>query len=144
MDIRPIRTGTDHRAALREIEALMGAKSGSPEGARLDVLVTLVDSYEAARFPIDPPDPIAAIEFRMEQQGLARADLEAAIGSRARVAEIMNRRRALTLPMIRKLAAQLKIPADALIGDYRLTRTRRLRKAAARRSRAPARGTRRA
>lgn len=120
MDIRPIRTDRDHAAALREIERLMGAKAHTPEGDRLDVLVTLVEAYETRRWPIDVPDPIEAIRFMMEQKGLSRRDLEPAIGGRGRVAEILNRRRALTLPMIRALTALLDLPADVLIQAYRV------------------------
>ena len=118
MDLRPIRTEADYRAALTEIESLMGATMGTPEGDRLDILTTLVEAYESAHTPIDAPDPIAAILFMMEQKQLTRRDLEPAIGSRARVAEILNRRRALTLPMIRALSCVLDIPADVLIQPY--------------------------
>ncbi len=97
----------------------MGARKGSPEGDRLDVLATLVEAYEERRFPIEAPDPIEAIQFRMEQMGLTRKDLEPILGSRARVSEILNRKRPLTLPMIRRLAADLKIPADVLIQERR-------------------------
>ena len=99
MDVRPIRTAADHRAALAEIATLMDAKNGTPEGDRLDVLATLVEAYEAAHIPIEAPDPISAILFMMEQKQLSRRDIETAIGSRARVAEVLNRRRALTLPI---------------------------------------------
>ncbi len=116
--IRPIRSAVDHRAALAEIERLMHARKGTPEGDRLDVLVTLVEAWEARHFPIEAPDPIAAITFMMEQKGLVRRDLEPAIGSRARVAEILNRRRALTLPMIRALSRLLDLPADVLVQQY--------------------------
>jgi HTH-type transcriptional regulator/antitoxin HigA len=115
MDVRPIRTQADYQQSLIEIAALMDAKMGAPDGDRLDVLVTLVDAYEAAHTPIEAPDPISAILFMMEQKALGRRDLEPAIGSRARVAEILNRRRALTLPMIRALSRLLEIPADVLI-----------------------------
>jgi HTH-type transcriptional regulator / antitoxin HigA len=118
MDVRPIRTETDYQAALAEIATLMGASLGSPEGDRLDVLTTLVEAFEAAQFPIEPPDPVNAILFMMEQKQLSRRDLEPAIGSRARVAEILNPRRALTLPMIRALSRVLDIPADVLIQPY--------------------------
>jgi HTH-type transcriptional regulator/antitoxin HigA len=94
----PLRTADDHRATLAEIESLMAAEADTPEGDRLDVLVSLVEAWEARHVPVDAPDPIAAIVFMMEQKGLSRRDLEPAIGSRARVAEILNRRRALTLP----------------------------------------------
>lgn len=115
MEIRPIKTSADYRAALKEIETLFSAKKDSSEGDRLDVLVTLVDAYEERRFPIKAPDPVEAIQFRMEQMGLTRKDLEPILGSRGRVSEIMNRKRPLTLPMIRRLAAELNIPAEVLI-----------------------------
>lgn len=119
MDIRPIKSEADYRAALKEIEGLMAATADTPEGDRLDVLVTLVASYEAKHYPIDAPDPIAAIEFMMQQKGLTRRDLERAIGTRARVSEILNRKRPLTLPMIRALSELLRIPAEILIQPYR-------------------------
>lgn len=118
MEIRPIRTDDDYRAALAEASLLMAVEVGTPEGDRLDVLATLIESYEATRFPIDAPDPIAAIQFMMEQKGLQRRDLEPAIGSRGRVSEILSRKRPLTLPMIRALAPLLELPADVLIKDY--------------------------
>ena len=92
-EVRPIRTKRDHEAALKEIDRLWGARAGTPEGDRLDVLATLVDAYEAEHYPIDPPDPIEAIKFRMEQQGLTRRDLEEIIGTRTRIAEVLNRKR---------------------------------------------------
>ena len=107
---------------LAEIETLMRAEPGTPEGNRLDVLATLVEAWEARHMPIEAPDPIAAILFMMEQKGMQRRDLEPAIGSRARVAEILNRRRALTLPMIRALSRLLDLPADVLVQDYALKR----------------------
>jgi len=94
---------------------LMGSAPGSPEGDELEVLATLLDAYEAKHFPMDAPDPITAIEFRMEQQGLTRKDLESFIGSRARVSEILTRKRSLTLPMVRRLKHGLGISADVLI-----------------------------
>ena len=123
MNVRPIRTESDHQAALAEIATLMDAGMGTPEGDRLDVLATLVEAYEAAHIPIAPPDPIEAIRFMMEQKRLSRRDLEQAIGSRARVAEVLNHRRALTLPMIRALNRLLDIPADVLIQPYPLNAT---------------------
>ena len=123
MNVRPIRTEADHQAALAEIATLMDAGMGTPEGDRLDVLATLVEAYEAAHIPIAPPDPIEAIRFMMEQKRLSRRDLEPAIGSRARVAEVLNHRRALTLPMIRALNRLLDIPADVLIQPYPLNAT---------------------
>ena len=118
MEIRPIRTDDDYRAALDEASSLMAAEAGTPEGDNLDVLATLIETYEAAHYPVDAPDPIAAIEFMMVQKGLARRDLEPAIGGRGRVSEIFNRKRPLTLPMIRALATLLDLPADVLIKAY--------------------------
>jgi len=118
-DIRPIRSEADHDAALAEIERLWGAQSGTPEGDRLDVLATLVDAYESSHYPFDPPDPVDAILFRMEQQGLSRKDLEPFIGSRARVAEVLGRKRGLSIEMIRRLGEGLGIPADILIRPAR-------------------------
>lgn len=116
--VRPIRSAADHRAALAEVELLMRARKGTPDGDRLDVLVTLVEAWEARHVPVEAPDPITAILFMMEQKSLTRRDLEPAIGSRARVAEILNRRRALTLPMIRALSRLLDLPADVLVQEY--------------------------
>ena len=116
MTIRPIRNSSDHESALKRIEALMSAQNGTVEGDELDVLATLVDAYEREHFPIDAPDPVDAITFRMEQLGLSRKDLEPFLGSRARVSEIMNKRRGLSLAMIRSLHENLEIPLDALIG----------------------------
>lgn len=118
-ELKPIRSNADYEAALVEVERLWGAKTGTPKGDRLDVLATLVDAYESAHFPFDRPDPIDAIKFRMEQMGLTRKDLEPLIGSRARVAEILNRRRSLSIDMIRRLNEQLGIPAEILIQPTR-------------------------
>jgi HTH-type transcriptional regulator/antitoxin HigA len=115
MDIKPIHTEVDYHATLREIETLMSASASSPEGDRLDVLVTLVEAYERARFPMDLPDPIEAIRFVMEQRGLSPKDLEPAIGRLNRVYEVLNRTRPLTLSMIRKLHDTFGIPAESLI-----------------------------
>lgn len=120
MDIKLIRTEAEYEAALAEIETLMSAAADSPEGERLDLLVTLVEAYEARHHPIEAPDPIELIKFVMEQRGLERADLEPLIGSRGRVSEILSRKRALTLEMIRRLHAALGVPADALIQPYPL------------------------
>jgi HTH-type transcriptional regulator/antitoxin HigA len=114
--ISPIRTDRDHARAMRQIAALWGARRGSPEAKALEVLVTLVDAYETAHHRIVPPDPIEAIRFRMEQQGLTRADLEPLIGSRARVSEVMSRKRPLSIAMIRRLRDALGLSADVLIG----------------------------
>ncbi len=118
-DLKPIRTKADYKAALAEVERLWGAKSGTPKGDRLDVLATLIDAYETQHYPMDPPDPIDAIQFRMEQQGLTRKDLEPLIGTRARVAEIMTRKRNLSIDMIRRLHEQLGISAEVLIRPTR-------------------------
>jgi HTH-type transcriptional regulator/antitoxin HigA len=118
-ELKPIRTEADYEAALEEVGRLWGAKSGTAEGDRLDVLATLVDVYEAQHYPMDPPDPIEAIRFRMEQQGLTRKDLEPLIGNRGRVAEVMNRKRGLSIEMIRNLHEQLGISAEILIRPTR-------------------------
>jgi HTH-type transcriptional regulator / antitoxin HigA len=118
-EIKPIRKNADYEAALVEMEKLWGSKRGTPKGDRLDVLATLVDAYEAKRFPIEPPDPIEAIKFRMDQQGLTRKDLEPIIGSRTRVAEVLNRKRDLSITMIRRLHESLGIPAEVLIQPTR-------------------------
>jgi HTH-type transcriptional regulator/antitoxin HigA len=121
-DLKPIRTQADYETAMTQIEHLWGAKSGTPEGDRLDVLATLVEAYEAKHYPIDPPDPIDAIRFRMEQQGLTRKQLEPMIGTRARVSEVLNGQRNLTLQMIRRLHVGLGIPTDILIRPRRAAR----------------------
>jgi HTH-type transcriptional regulator/antitoxin HigA len=115
MDITPIRTDADYRRTLVEVEALMDAEAGTPEGDRLDVLSTLVEVYEREHFPLDLPDPVEAIKFAMEQRGLQVQDLVPLIGRRNRVYEVLSRRRALTLNMIRRLNKELDIPAEALI-----------------------------
>ena len=122
MEIKPIKTERDYHRALKLIDALMHARANTPEGDRLDVLATLAEAWEEKHFPIDPPDPIEAIRFAMEQRGLSRRDLEPLIGSRARVAEILNNKRPLTLPMIRRLHAKLRIPAEVLIMESGSTR----------------------
>lgn len=118
-NIKPIRTNKDYEFALKEFARLWGAKPGTPEGDRLDVLATLIDAYESEHFPMDPPDPIEAIRFRMEQQGLTRKDLEPMIGTRTRVAEVLNRKRSLSIEMIRRLHAGLGISAEVLIRPTR-------------------------
>jgi HTH-type transcriptional regulator / antitoxin HigA len=125
MEIKPIRTERDYERALREVERLMDAKPGSAEEDKLNVLATLVDAYESEHFPIDPPDPIEAIRFRLEQQGLDRSALIGVIGGRSRVYEVMNRKRALSLEMIRRLSERFGIPADVLIRPIRVSRRRR-------------------
>lgn len=121
--LQPIRSKDDHKAALKEIERLFDATQGTPEFDQLEILVTLVEAYENKHEPILPPEPIAAILYYMESRGLTRHDLEPAIGSRARVAEILNRKRPLTLEMIRKLHQQLGIPARTLIQPYSLAQS---------------------
>jgi len=116
MEIKPIKNDRDYRRALKEIETLMDAQANTAEGDRLDVLTTLVEAWEERHYPIESPDPVRAIEFAMEQRGLSRRDLEPFIGTRARVTEVLNHKRSLTLPMIRRLHAGLGIPADVLIG----------------------------
>jgi HTH-type transcriptional regulator/antitoxin HigA len=120
MEIKPIKSAADHRRALKEIEAIFDAVPGTPAGDRLEVLATLVEVYEAAHHQVEPPDPIEAILYHLESRGLARSVLEPCIGSRARVSEILNRRRHLTIEMIRKLHKALGIPAEVLIRPYRL------------------------
>ncbi len=115
MDITPIKTEQDYKSALAEIEQLFGNEPGTPKGDRLEVLVTLVSAYEDAQYSIPAPDPVEAILYHMESRGLTRKDLEPYLGSRARVAEILNRKRPLTLRMIQRLHAGLGIPAESLI-----------------------------
>lgn len=115
MGIKPIRNARDHDKALREIEALWGAPEGSPRGDRLEVLIALADAYERMHHPMDPPDPIEAIRFRLEQQGLGLRALVGVIGSRTRVYEVLRGSRPLTLAMIRRLHERLGIPAEVLI-----------------------------
>src|SRR5262245_18886899 len=118
-ELKPIRSEADYDAALREVERLWGAKSGTSKGDRLDVLITLIEAYEDKHYPMDLPDPIEAIKFRMEQQGLTRKDLEPLIGSRTRVAEVLNRKRNLSIAMIRRLNAALGISAEVLMQPSR-------------------------
>jgi HTH-type transcriptional regulator/antitoxin HigA len=115
VDIKPIRTKTDYRDALKQIESLMTAKANSPEGDRLDVLTTLVEAYERTHFPMDLPDAVEAIKFRMEQSGLTVKDLEPVIGRKNRVYEVLTRRRTLTLRMIEGLHTKFGIPAESLL-----------------------------
>lgn len=115
MDIKPIKTDTDYRAALKEVETLMMSEPNTPEGEKLDVLVTLIEAFERKHFPLDLPDPVEAIKFEMEQKGLTIKDLEPMIGKSNRVYEVLNRKRSLTLKMIWKLHQELGIPAESLI-----------------------------
>lgn len=123
MEIKPIKTKADYEKALHEIERLWDAEPGSPDGDKLDVLTTLVETYEEKNHPIPPPDPVEAILHHMESQGLSRRDLEPYIGTRARVSEVINRKRPLTLTMIRKLQSGLGISAEILVQPYELHRT---------------------
>ncbi len=118
MDIKPIKTKKDHVQALKRIEALMSAKANTPQGDELDILVTLVEAYEAKHYAVQAPDPIAAIQHRMEAMGMDRKDLEPLLGSKSRVSEVLNRKRKLTMEMVRNLHQNMQLPAEALIQDY--------------------------
>jgi len=120
MNIKPIKTKKDYQSALKRVDALMSAKKGTEEGDELDVLVTLIEVYEDKHYQIDSPDPIEAIKHVMEALGMNRRELNATLGSASRASEILNRRRKLSLPMIRELNASMGIPAQALIKDYKL------------------------
>lgn len=122
MELRPIRSKREHQAALKEAEALWNAPEGSLEADRLEVLTLLIEAYERDHFPIEDPDPIDFLLHVMEARELTRKDLETYIGSRARVAEVLNRVRPLTLEMIRKLSQGLELPADVLVRGYRIKR----------------------
>ena len=120
MDINPIKTEQDYDAALSRIDELMGCAVDTPEADELDILVTLVEAYEAKHYPIDKPDPIEALKFYIEQYGLQQKDLEKYIGRSGRVSEVLSYQRKLTLPMIRRLHEGLNIPTESLIKDYEL------------------------
>ena len=120
MEIKLIKTAADHEAALKEIDRFWNAELDTLEGDRLDILITLVEAWEDKHEPIDPPDPIEAIKYRMEEQGLTRKDMEPFLGSRQRVSDILNRKRPLSLTMIRKLNQGLGIPAEVLIQETKL------------------------
>ena len=126
MELRPIKTESDHQAALKEIERLWGAEEGSEEGDRLEILTVLVGAYEEAHFPMDLPDPIDAIKFRLEQQDEDKSALIGILGSRTRVYEVLRRDRALSLAMIRQLNRHLKIPAEVLIQPVRVRKKKRV------------------
>jgi len=115
MEIRPIKNETDYYDSLRRIEELWGAKKDTQQGDELDLLVTLVESYEMKHYPISPPDPVDAIKFRMEQMGMTRADMVKYLGSQSRVSEVLNGKRKLTLGMVKALYKGLKIPAEILL-----------------------------
>jgi len=118
MNIHPIHTEDDYKVALKRVESLMDAKSGSKDFAELEVLSTLVESYEEKHYTIDAPDPIEAIKFRMEQEDLMQKDLVAIFGNKSRVSEVLNKKRKLTLDMIRNLHENLNIPFENLLGKY--------------------------
>lgn len=122
MTVRPIKTEMDYEEALKEIERLFDAQPDTPDGDRLDVLTTLVQAYEDRAYPIAVPDPVEALLYFLESRGLTRRDLEPYLGSRARVAEVLNRRRALSIEMIRRLHDGLGLPADVLIQPYALSK----------------------
>jgi HTH-type transcriptional regulator/antitoxin HigA len=120
LQLRPIRNEEEHETALAEIYSLWAVEPGTAEADRLDVLMLLVEDYEKRQYPIDPPDPIDMILFVMDANGLKQKDMLPYFGTRARVSEILNRRRPLTLEMIRKLSDGLKLPADLLVKPYTL------------------------
>ncbi|OGN78691.1 MAG: DNA-binding protein [Chloroflexi bacterium GWB2_54_36] len=125
MEIKPIRSEADYQAALKEIKNLMESQPGTPEGDRMEVLVTLVEAYEAKHFPIpEPDDPVEVLEYYMESRGLNRSDLIAYLGSKERVSEVLNRKRGLSLEMIRRLHRGLGIPADLIVGKHTHNPTR--------------------
>jgi len=118
MKITPIKTEKDYQKALERLELVFDAKKGTEKGDELEILSILIDKYENEKFPIEMPDPIEAIKFRMEQMGMKQKDLVKLVGFKSRVSEIMNRKRKLTLDMIRKLNTALHIPTDVLVQDY--------------------------
>jgi len=120
MDLKPIKTEADYRAALKRLEDVFDAKLGTPESDELDILGLMVDDYENKHYPIDAPDPIEAIKIRMEEMHLKQVDLIAEIGGKSRVSEILNRKRRLTVEMIRKLTTRLNLSSNLLIKDYQL------------------------
>lgn len=124
-EITPIKDAADHKAMLAEIDRLWGSKEGTPEGDKLDVIMTLTDAYERARWPIEDIDPVDAVKARMENSGRTRKEFEAIVGSSGRASEILNRKRHLTLRMIWRLAREWQIPADLLIRPYKLARPKR-------------------
>lgn len=118
MDIKPIRSEKDYQDALNRLEVIFDAKKGTKAGDELEILSILIDKYENDNFPIPMPDPIEAIKFRMEQMGMKQKDLAEVVGFKSRVSEILNKKRKLTLDMIRKLSATLHIPTEVLVQDY--------------------------
>ena len=127
MEIKPIRSEADYEAALKEIETLVNSQPGTPDADRMDILVTLVEAYEARHYPIpEPDDPVGVLEYYMESRGLTRSDLLAYLGSKERVSEILNRKRGLSLEMIRRLHAGLGIPTDLLVGKQNQRANRKI------------------
>ncbi len=124
MNIKPIKSESDYDAALAAIDLLMGAPLDTPQSDELEILVTLVEAYEAARWPVEAPDPVSAIQHVMEARGLRQKDLAALIGSQPHASEVLNRQRPLTLPMIRALSAEWRLPADLLVREYDLAAAR--------------------
>jgi HTH-type transcriptional regulator / antitoxin HigA len=122
MNIKPIKTDTDYQKALKRLEVIFDAKIGTPEGDEADVIGLMIDEYEKKHFPIEAPDPIEAIKIRMEEMQLKQIDLIKEIGGKSRVSEILNRKRKLTVEMIRKLTTRLNLSPGLLINDYQLTR----------------------
>jgi HTH-type transcriptional regulator/antitoxin HigA len=122
MNIKPIKTAEDHQRALTRIDELWDAEPNTEAADELDILVTLVEAYEESKYKIDAPDPVEAIKFRMDQEGLKDSDLVPFLGQRSRVSEVLNRKRRLTLPMIRRLHSGLHIPLECLVMDYELDR----------------------
>jgi HTH-type transcriptional regulator/antitoxin HigA len=122
MELKPIKTEADYRAALKRLEDIFDAKLNTPEGDELEILGLMVDDYENKHYPIEAPDPIEAIKIRMEEMHLKQADLIPEIGGKSRVSEILNRKRRLTVDMIRKLAGRLNISAKVLISDYQISK----------------------
>ncbi len=122
MDIKPIKTETDYKAALKRLEEIFDAMPGTPESDELDILGLMVDDYENKHYPIEAPDPIEAIKIRMEEMQLKQVDLIPEIGGKSRVSEILNRKRRLTVEMIRKLTTRLNLSSSLLIKDYQLIR----------------------
>lgn len=123
MELRPIRTDRDHRQALAQVEKLWGAREGTPDGDRLDILVTLVEAYEERRWPFKSRrrfDPVDVLQYAIEELGHTQAELAKILGSRSRASEVLGRRRSLTLEMIQKITAHWRIPADLLVQPYRL------------------------
>ncbi|AKA33849.1 helix-turn-helix domain-containing protein [Flagellimonas lutaonensis] len=118
MDLKPIRNEKDYQNALKRLEEIFDAKKGTKKGDELEILSILIDNYENENFPIEMPDPIEAIKFRMEQMGMKQKDLAEVVGFKSRVSEILNRKRKLTIDMIRRLNTSLRIPTEVLIQDY--------------------------